>query len=905
MQTMKRISTIIAAGLALLSAFSCVKEEQKIIYDLSNATAPVLGTWEQTKDGISAAYTPATFGFNDKMVSHSLALVSVDGAAVNQTLNSSAKENVVSVGKTTLNKALIALGKEEGSFAAIELVVRAAMPGASDYIDSQARISISDFEIAKGNPWGEYTETSPWSLIGAIESLGMSWDGDYVMYSNGNKHVARAVTLKTTDQFKFRKDKAWGENFGGEGSVEPFVLAVDTEYKAVAGGKNFGVPADGVYDLLLDLDANTVTISEAYLTYPDYTESSAWGVTGAIASAGISWDLDIAMITNGEWHVAEGVVLTTTDQFKFRKDRAWGENFGGEGSTEPFVMQLDVEYEAVAGGKNLGVPADGTYDLFLNPEAKIIKIVESLGGKSPVVGGDEPGPEPDPVIENAWSLIGGVGDTAWDKDFYMTEADGIWTSDVVSFKAGSEFKLRFNNSWDDADCVGAPEKGFEAPVGEAFTGVQPGENIVVAVAGDYQVVFDPATLSVTLVSMANRFSVIGEVNGSAWDKDFYMNPDGDIWTSGELHVTGGFKIRFNCSWDDADCYGAPADFTPTVGEAFEAAQPGGNIVLEEGDYVVTFDAAQKTILIQPALPGNLWSVIGGVSGSSWDKDFYMTETDGIWVSDALEFTESSEFKLRFNNSWADADTFGGAEDGIALTPGVPIVPAHPGANLKVAEPGTYHVVYDSVKGVVYLQGWALIGNVSGTSWDRDFLMTVGSDGRWWSDAVRLTGEFKLRRNGSWDDADTRGYAEKYFQFVPGTAFSVIGPGENINIPTDGAGYYTVAFDPEKGEVTIYRSEWALIGKVGGTSWDKDFFLVELESGVYTSAPVVLGGEFKLRRNGSWDDADTRGAVESGFAFTPGTAFTVTGPGANIGTPAEGTYVVTYTPAAESVTITAQ
>ena len=63
MQNMKRIFHIIAAGVALFTAFSCVKEETKVIYDLSNATAPVLGSWELTKDGVTAAFTPATFGF--------------------------------------------------------------------------------------------------------------------------------------------------------------------------------------------------------------------------------------------------------------------------------------------------------------------------------------------------------------------------------------------------------------------------------------------------------------------------------------------------------------------------------------------------------------------------------------------------------------------------------------------------------------------------------------------------------------------------------------------------------------------------------------------------------------------------------------------------------------------------
>ena len=84
------------------------------------------------------------------------------------------------------------------------------------------------------------------------------------MTPDGNKHVARNVKLGTSDQFKFRKDGGWTENFGAEGDVEPFVMSLDTEYPAAAGGKNLAVPADGNYDLLLDTQAGTFTLSEAF-----------------------------------------------------------------------------------------------------------------------------------------------------------------------------------------------------------------------------------------------------------------------------------------------------------------------------------------------------------------------------------------------------------------------------------------------------------------------------------------------------------------------------------------------------------------------------------------------------------------------------------------------------------------
>lgn len=95
------------------------------------------------------------------------------------------------------------------------------------------------------------------------------------------------------------------------------------------------------------------------------TQESAWGVTGAIASAEINWDNDIAMTTDGTWHVAKDVVLTATDEFKFRKDHDWAENFGGA------LVEAGKPFEVAQNGANIKVLADGTYTLLLNTEKNV------------------------------------------------------------------------------------------------------------------------------------------------------------------------------------------------------------------------------------------------------------------------------------------------------------------------------------------------------------------------------------------------------------------------------------------------------------------------------------------------------------------------------------------------------
>ena len=49
---------------------------------------------------------------------------------------------------------------------------------------------------------------------------------------------------------------------------------------------------------------------------------------------------------------------------------------------------------------------------------------------------------------------------------------------------------------------------------------------------------------------------------------------------------------------------------------------------------------------------NAWSVIGGICGSNWDKDFPMTEKEaGIFESEALELKAGEELKCRQGASW--------------------------------------------------------------------------------------------------------------------------------------------------------------------------------------------------------------------------------------------------------------
>lgn len=87
-----------------------------------------------------------------------------------------------------------------------------------------------------------------------------------------------------------------------------------------------------------------------------FNKTSEWTVIGTIG--GSSWDKDIAMKTNGTWHVAFGVDIKASDEFKFRKNKSWDMNYGASSAKVGEKVSLST------GGGNIKLPA-GTYDLYI------------------------------------------------------------------------------------------------------------------------------------------------------------------------------------------------------------------------------------------------------------------------------------------------------------------------------------------------------------------------------------------------------------------------------------------------------------------------------------------------------------------------------------------------------------
>ena len=686
---MKKILSILSAGLLVLSVASCVKEAHRT-FDRTKATLPVLTGYTVGEEAIEATFTPASFnmGFNDNIpVNHRLVVVSVNGTPTNRTLASKVEGNVIKANNSDLNKLLINMGYNEGDVVSAEILIRAIMQHTVDNgtgigtLDSEQHIVIDGFEIIvpKGSPYEGYTENSDWSVIGALSAYEISWDGDLNMWTDGVNHVAAHVTLKAGDEFKFRKNQDWAVNMGGD------FTALDTEFAVSQDGPNIKVGVDGVYDLFVCPDDGIAWITEAYDPLPDFTESSNWSVIGALSLEGISWDGDIAMISDGTWHVALGVNLAEADEFKFRQDAGWAVNMGGD------FGGMDVEFAVSQDGPNIKVGAAGCFDLYVNPADGLAKVTEASGAKvSTKISNEEP---PAPVI-TGWNIIGLNGD--WENDIIATQNGNVWT---VYATANEETTFKWRKDGDWAENYG----GTLVALGEPFTAVPGGDDIKVG-PGFYKIDLDTEALTIT-VSNGEMYSLIGEINGDSWSKDVVMTENNGIWSSVTVSIEGGFKIRHNASWADEDVYGAEDGFTAEPGVAFTAVQPGSNISIAPGQYKVTFNPATKEVLIgESKYPEHLYMIGEEFGGWDWNSDGVVEMTPVVHNPDWGAEAEGQFWAVRYISAgkgfkFCSQRAWSGDFWGLTYNDGF----TEAGGNCTVAEDGIYLIHIDMKNEKVHVE----------------------------------------------------------------------------------------------------------------------------------------------------------------------------------------------------------
>ncbi|MCR5325358.1 MAG: hypothetical protein K6E37_01240 [Bacteroidales bacterium] len=923
---MRKLFSYILAGITLLSASACV-HEQPAVFDPTKGTAPVLLSYNVSEDGVTAEFTPGSIdmGFNKNVPPyHSFAIVELDGAKANKVIPSNVSDGKISITKTTLSKTLMSMGKAEGSTAALKMTVRLSLQdptkdsGINGFIDSKDVLTIDSWvvevPVPQGNPWKDYTEKSTWSVIGSIASTGNSWGNDEPMFTDGSKHVAKGLKLATSDQFKIRNNGSWDDNRGATGDTEPFIVSLGEPLTANPGGKNLAVPADGVYDLLYDPAAETITVTEAFMTYPGFDSVSEWSVIGAIASFDMSWNKDIEMSTDGTWHVAEGVELKASDQFKFRKNQDWGDNFGATGDTEPFIVALDTEYEANPGGKNLAVPEDGVYDLLVNPEAKLYKVVATLGGSCHLVG--EGGPDtPEPPAFEGWGVTGSIAGAGinWDGDIDMTASGSFWVARDVKLAPSDQFKFRKAHDWGENIGATGDVEPFVVELGAKTAGAAGGKNLAVPAEGTYDLYLNPEELSFYVMTAGEvpaelaSWGVVGTINSWGGSADLAMVEENGMLVRKNVALNTGdqFKIRYMSSWDVNR--GAPGDVEPFImgTDPIQAVPNGKNLgVAADGNYDVWYDALNEILFVVPAGTAlSYWGVVGNITGWGGDRaDYIMYKSGDFYAVKGIELNEESQFKIRYNSDWAVNRGAPGDVEPFKVDAGSVVEATQNGKNLGVNVAGKYDIYYNAAEEKLYVMGegndpsgavtpepptpekptaWSIVGTIESSSWGKDFDLTNTEGDIWKYEGLTVTDtdEFKIRANHDWGTSvggaeenedsgiDPVGNPYKVFRPTIGTAFAAGG----LNIRIAVAGTYNVTFDYAAKTILIEAGAPAAGAKVINTADELIAYLENPTEDAELGADINISGKQMLpapEMTGNFDGKDHKITVSLGFPLFP-------------------------------------
>ncbi len=516
--------------------------------------------------------------------------------------------------------------------------------------------------------------------------------------------------------------------------------------------------------------------------------------------------------------------------------------------------------------------------------------------------------------KDSYEHIWVIGDyCGWDHTktqyLYNYTKDKTTFSGVVDFgeKAANGWKLTGVAGWDDTCNWGSEAQAEEAEQKTIQLISSGGSKDIKAYSKRfYHFEFNKSSLVLTMNMGFGQVGVIG-LNGD-WDNDIVMeyNPSlvrfyADIEASADTEM----KFRADADWG--------------LNWGVDLAAGGANIPVAAGKYRVYLDFNKNEYKLDASMFGKpepgvddvvpepeplTWVVNGNFNNWGGEPVVELANTSGdIWVAKKVALAAIDEFKLTSSeNAWV-----GGPEANATSTidasnpydvykPELGVAFATGDKNIAVGAEGVYDITYDAANNTILVDVaktnyWGVIG-VNG-DWDNDFVMTETMPGIWVSEAIEITSPgWKIRQNGTWENdrgAAAPTAAGEFVEAVAGGANIEYAPGKCI-----------VVYNANN--ETIGTLVWGLVGSIAsidGFNWNADVPMNLGKDGKFYSVPVALttADKFKIRYMASWDD-DRGGACEA-----VETAFAVTKGGSDIAAPADGTYMVVYDPATETITLT--
>lgn len=359
---MKNITKSILALFAVM-AFSCSSddvEDRPVIsaIDGPELVAPTSGSYVlniESADNLAERFvwTSANFG-QDVAINYEIQLDAADGVdefAEPRSLGSVIGANQLSVSVVTLNTAAIALGGEAELEGQYVVRVKASVNATFEAIYSEpVNISIT--------PYQAFVPLQNLYIMGTATEFG---------YANNAGNTPMFRDVEDQNLFRLRAHFTAGEIklLSTLGSWQPQYGAGDGNTLAVnpGGGSDpnpIVVPADGYYDLEVNIDTMTYSLTPFAYDPVAMPTFATVGIIGDATPGGWTDDTNMTNTTLNPhiWKVND--ITITLLKVKFRANDSWNEP-GNWGGGTPVSGQLTIN-----AGDFTGVAAEGNYDVWFN-----------------------------------------------------------------------------------------------------------------------------------------------------------------------------------------------------------------------------------------------------------------------------------------------------------------------------------------------------------------------------------------------------------------------------------------------------------------------------------------------------------------------------------------------------------
>ena len=351
----------------------------------------------------------------------------------------------------------------------------------------------------------------------------------------------------------------WVELSAGEGTFEvgaEYFISVYPQTLASGFGLEFGFEGVSAKQLVKKYESSVefkrnVILNLGNLEFtgtiepeePEEVVVDYWAVVGSMLD---NWASEKKMTLDGDWHVVEGIELTTTDQFKFRAngDANWTINRGAEGAADGVLIADNVETTVIQGGKNFAVATDGVYSLYINKYANKVKVVRT--GDIVVV---EPGTTT-PGEDSEWAVYAQFGSETWSEVMMKTTTrEGLFVVENKTMNAYNKLLIKKYNDTDWKVKYGSYDVNY-IKADRYFAVALNGGDIYVEAAGTYDIYFDYTNTKVYLMSAGSDYTSATEqiesgdapvVESGTW---LYLKPNSN-W----LQSNARFAVY---TWDGGD-----------------------------------------------------------------------------------------------------------------------------------------------------------------------------------------------------------------------------------------------------------------------------------------------------------------------------------------------------------------